>query len=180
MKSLFSSILTGLVLAAAFQPAHAQWIWKDENGRTVASDQPPPKSVPLSHIVKSPRARGTNDAAVDANAPVKDGDSKDADKKDGKVDAVKADAPKSLADRDLDYKKRQKDAAEAEQKQQADATKAKAMQENCTAMRGNMAALQAGGRTARVNEKGERYYLDDAQRQGEVEKTRGQIEQFCK
>lgn len=171
MKSLLSSILTGLVLAIAFQPADAQWVWKDENGRTVASDQPPPKSVPPSRIVKSPPARG----AIDTNAPAKAGEPGDAAMKNSK-----ANAPMSLADRDLDFKKRQKEAAEAEQKQQAEAAKAKAMQENCTAMRGNMAALQAGGRMARVNENGERVYLDDAQRQGEIEKTRGELAQFCK
>ena len=173
MKSLLSSILPGLVLVVVFQPAHAQWIWKDENGRTVASDQPPPKSVPLSRIVKSPRD------AIDSSAAVKDSEPKDADKNADKRD-VKPDALKTLADRDLDYKKRQKEAAEADQRQEAETTKAKAMQENCTAMRGNLAGLQAGGRTSRVNEKGERTYLDDVQRQGEINKTRGQIEQFCK
>ena len=171
MKLALSMTLVGLALPVAALPAHAQWVWKDESGHTVISDQAPPKTVPLSRIVKSPRARAT----ADVNTAAKEVDAKEGDKKDGK-----SDAQKNLAERDLEYKKRQKEIAEADQKQQAEAAKAQAMQENCTAMRGNMAALQAGGRMARVNEKGDRYYLDDAQRQGEIAKTQTQIGQFCK
>ena len=171
MKLALSMTMVGLVLSAAAWPAHAQWVWKDENGHTVVSDQAPPTSVPLSRIVKSPRAP----AKAVVSAATKDADAKDSDKKDGKNDAQK-----SVADRDLEYKKRQKEAAEADQKQQAEATKTQAMQENCTAMRGNLAGLQSGGRTARINEKGERTYLDDAQRQGEIAKTQTQIGQYCK
>lgn len=150
-----------LLLVAA--PAFGQWMWKDDAGKVVASDQPPPNSVPQSRIIKEPRARTAAPAA-----PVVD------------KDAAKADAPKSVADRELDAKQRQKESADAAKKADDDAVKAKAMQENCSAVRGNLAALQAGGRAARFNEKGERVYLDDAQRASEIQKSQGQISQYCK
>lgn len=150
-----------LLLVAA--PAFGQWMWKDDAGKVVASDQPPPTSVPQSRIIKEPRARPVAPAA-----PVVD------------KDAAKADAPKSVADRELDAKQRQKEAADAAKKADDDAVKAKAMQENCSAVRGNLAALQAGGRAARFNEKGERVYLDDSQRASEIQKSQGQISQYCK
>lgn len=178
MKFALRLILGSSIVAAALVagPAHAQWMWKDDAGRIVASDQPPPISVPLSRIIKSPKQR-----AVDLTPapPAKEGEAKDVSKVDAKGDA-KGDAPKTVADRDLEFKQRQKESAEAAKKADEESAKAKAMKENCTAVRGNLAGLQSGGRTARINEKGEKYYIDDAQRQGEIAKTQGQIAQYCK
>jgi len=154
-------VIPVLLLVAA--PAFGQWMWKDDAGKVVASDQPPPTSVPQSRILKEPRARPAAPAA-----PVTD------------KDAAKADAPKSVADRELDANQRQKESADAAKKADDNAVKAKAMQENCSAVRGNLAALQAGGRAARFNEKGERVYLDDSQRASEIQKSQGQISQYCK
>ena len=94
--------------------------------------------------------------------------------------SAKSEGPKTLADRDLDYKQRQKEGAEAQKKQADEAAKAKQEQENCSAARGNLAGLQTGGRNARINEKGERVFLDDSQRQGEITKTQSQVSQYCK
>ena len=151
-----------LLLVAA--PAFGQWMWKDDQGKVVASDQPPPTSVPQSRILKEPRARraGVAEAPAATNK-----------------DAAKADAPKSTADRELDAKQHQKEAAEAAKKADDDTNKARAMQENCSAVRGNLAALQAGGRAARFDEKGERVYLDDTQRASEIQKSQSQISQYC-
>ena len=162
-RHAFGSLLTISVLTLVAAPALGQWMWKDDQGKVVASDQPPPTSIPQSRIIKEPRAR-----PAAAPAPAVD------------KDAPKADGAKSAADRELDAKQHQKEAAEAAKKADDDAVKAKAMQENCTAVRGNLAALQAGGRAARFNEKGERVYIDDSQRAGEIQKSQGQIAQYCK
>ena len=162
--TLFSASLLSIALIA---PASAQWIWKDDAGHVVASDQPPPASVPQSRIIKAPRAR--------AGAPLPTPD-KDA----GKTDVAKGDAPKSAADKDLDAKQKQKEAADAAKTAEDEAARNKAMAENCTSVRSNLAALQAGGRAARFNEKGERVYLDDSQRASEIQKSQGQITQYCK
>src|SRR5271157_5328137 len=93
---------TGIALAIACLPhiALAQWVWKDDQGHTVISDQPPPATVPLSRVIKQPGRTSP------ASAPASDDDKKD----DAKT--------KSLADQDLDYKKRQKDSADAAKKAQ--------------------------------------------------------------
>lgn len=175
MKSASRLALGALLVAGTLVvgTAHAQWIWKDEAGHVVASDQPPPTSVPLSRILKSPKQRA---ADLSPSPAGKEGEPRDA----AKADVPKSDAPKSLAERDLEFRQHQKEAAEAAKKAEAEAARAKAMQENCAAVRGNLASLQGGGRLARVNQKGERIYLDDTQRQGEIATAQAQIAQYCK
>ncbi len=152
--------ITTLLVATS---ASAQWVWKDEGGHVVASDQPPPTSVPQSRIVKQPSARAQATPSASAGGP-----------------APAADAPKSLADRELESRQRDKEQAEASKKAEEEATRARAMQDNCASVRGNLAALQAGGRAARFNEKGERIYLDDSQRGAEIAKSQQQVAQYCR
>ncbi len=165
-RSAVCSCIAAAALLLSTGPALAQWVWKDEAGHLVASDLPPPVGVPASRIIKEPRAR------IAPPAPL-------ADKEAAAKGAGKTDVPRSLADRELDAKLRQKESADAAKKADDDAAKAKAMQENCSAVRGNLAALQAGGRAARFNEKGERVYIDDADRASEIAKSQGQVAQYC-
>lgn len=157
--------LVALVAATVFASgASAQWMWKDEAGHVIASDQPPPPDTPAARILKAPRTR---------TSPTP--------KPPEPSDATKApEAAKTTADRELDFKQRQKEQAEAQKKNDEEAAKAKAMQENCATVRSNLAGLQAGGRIARTNDRGEKFYLDDAQRQGEIARAQGQISQYCK
>lgn len=151
------------VVAATFAtPAAAQWMWKDDAGHVVASDQPPPAGTPPSRILRSPRAR-PNGSPAPAPAP----------------EAQKSEA-KSLADRELESKQHAKEAADAQKKADDDAARAKAMAENCRQVRSNVAALQAGGRASRFNEKGEKVYIDDAQRADEINRQQAQIAQYCR
>ncbi len=152
-----------LALSLWAAPAGAQWMWKDEAGHTLASDQPPPAGTPESRILKQPKARTVAIAPTPA-API----------------APKENAPKSLAERELDARQRQKEVADATRKADDDASKSKALQDNCAAVKGNLAALQAGGRAARFNERGEKVYLDDADRQSEIAKSQGQVAQYCR
>ena len=167
-RPALDALLIGLsmTLLLAATDAVAQWVWKDESGHVVASDQPPPPGTPPSRIVKEPRARAV------APPPVVD--------KDAVAKEAKDEAPKSIADRDLDSRQRAKETAEAAKKSDDEAAKARAMQDNCNAVRSNLAALQAGGRAARYNEKGEKVYIDDSQRQAEINRSQGQIGQYCR
>jgi hypothetical protein len=158
-----AAVTTSLLFACG--PASAQWVWKDAAGHVIASDQPPPADTPSARIIKQPRPRATNTLPPP---------------KDPAADPAKADGPKSLADRDLDAKQQEKTAAEAAKKAADDAARAQALQENCRTVRGNLAALQAGGRAARFNEKGEKIYIDDSQRQDEINKQQAQVAQNCK
>ncbi len=161
-RFLLTALRLGIVSSSLWAPvAFGQWVWKDEAGQIVASDQPPPAGTPQSRIVKSPRTKGAPPPPV------------------VEPDPAKADAPKSLADRDLDSKQRQKEAADEARKADEEAARARVQQQNCAASRSNLAALQSGGRSAQVNDKGERSFITDEQRQGQIGRTQGQIAQFC-
>ena len=171
-RRFFPAVITTLLVVLA-QPASAQWMWKDAGGHVIASDQPPPPGTPQADILKQPRKRAASTVVAPADAE------KDGSRADTKADQ-KTQAPKSLADRDLDAKQQAKADADAAKKAEDDANRAKAMQANCSAVRSNLAALQAGGRAARYNEKGEKVYIDDAQRQDEINKQQAQVAQYCR
>ena len=52
-------------------------------------------------------------------------------------------------------------------------------QENCAIVKGQIVSLEAGGRQARVDAKGERYFADEAQTQVELAKARQQAGALC-
>ena len=161
--------LFGLIAGCLAVPgaAFAQlYQWRDANGRTVFSDSPPPPNIPPGNIIKNPKARA-------APAPT---DEKHAD--DGKAtasaagSATKADGPKSVAEREADFKKRQAEVAAKAEKDQKLASDEKQREDRCRGMRQSLAALEAGQRVRRFNDKGEPYFLDDAERARDVEKFR--------
>ncbi len=195
-----------LSIAGLSAPAHAQWQWRDAAGRMVMSDRPPPPDVPLRNILKAPRGvkvpiaaageasapNGTPNAArqnsgapgtaAPRTAAPGTGASTTADPNSAAAAAAapaSAPAAKSIAERDMDYRKRQAEAAEAAKKAEEAAAEARATREACAAMRGNLAALSSGQRIVQTDEKGERSYLDDAQRSAETDKLNAQISQRC-
>lgn len=124
--------------------------WQDENNKTVISDRPPVGKV------RQPRQ-----IAAEAAAP---GD----------------DTGKTLADREMEFRKRQKEsqegAAEARKEQHAAAQR----HENCERARLSLRVLESGERVSMRDSKGERYYLDDRQREQEIERARNDVQANCK
>ena len=156
-------VASTLALVVASIPALGQWMWKDESGRVIASDQAPPPGTPESRIMKSPRKKSAAVAAPVAAPPATNGE-----------------PPKSTSDRELDAKLEAKKQADAAKQADAEAAKAQAMKENCAAVRSNVVALQSGGRAARFNDKGEKVYIGDDERQAEINKQQAQVSQYCK
>ena len=145
--------------------AHAQWKWRDKDGRVTVSDRPPPRDVADKDILARPQAarRATLAAAPASGAS-----------------AAAAETPKTALDKEVEARKR---AAEQEQsaKAKADETKIAAQKaENCQRARGHQAALEGGQRIARLNEKGEREVLDDKGRADELRQARDVIASDCK
>ena len=66
--------------------------------------------------------------------------------------------------------KKKAEAAEAEQK---------AKQENCANAKANLSNLQQGGRIYKMNEKGEREYLDDAAMAEGAAKAQAEVDKYC-
>lgn len=157
LRTIGLAALASFALCALPGVSAAQWMWKDSSGGTVVSDQPPPSDVPNSRIIKRPgHASMPAPSSGDTNA---------------------ADAPKqkSIADQDLEFKKRQKEAAEKAKKDSDLAAQEQAKQEHCASVRANMQALSSGQRIARMDENGQRYFLDDNQRQAEMQRDQSEL-----
>ena len=155
--------------------AHAQlYQWRDNNGRVVFSDQPPPPNIAPGNIMKTPKAPSKPVATAVATTPAKDGAAPGTPGAPSKVDA-KANAPKSLAEREADYKKRQAEAAEKAEKDAQTAAADSRREESCRGMRQSLSALESGQRVRRFNDKGEPYFVDDADRGKEIEKSKREM-----
>jgi hypothetical protein len=88
-------------------------------------------------------------------------------------------APLTNAEKDADFRKRQMDGDAERQKQAQSEQEAKVKRENCAQAKEAVRTLEAGGRVARVDEKGERYFLDDAQIAQEAARARQAAQQWC-
>ena len=86
---------------------------------------------------------------------------------------------KTLDDQELEFKKRQEEREAAEKKQNEEAAAATRKAEACERSRRNLSMLESGTRIAQSNEKGEREYIDDQQRQAEISRVRRNIQENC-
>lgn len=148
-RSLALPLVTALAFAAlcAAVPASAAlYKWTDANGRVVYSDQPPPGDVKVDTIASPPPPANPN-------------------------------AVKEMANKEAEGKKQQADAADNAKKAaqtRADATK---MAGTCKDARLELNSLAANQILLyRVNEKGEKVYMDDADRR----RRRENLEIFMK
>lgn len=149
--------------------ASAQWQWVDKEGRKVFSDQAPPADIPAERVLRAPRGRALPAAAADA--------------------PVAAAAPAAAApvlpkptgkDPALEEKRKQAAAAEAAKKKAEEEKVAAVRAENCEQARSAKAGLDSGVRIARTDAKGERSYLDDAQRAAELKRMEEVIARDCR
>jgi len=124
--------------------------WKDKNGKTIFSDKPPTENVVQQKKIVSDPS------------------------------TAGATAPKSVADRDLEFRKRQKESQESLEKAKTEATATAEKQDNCANARRYLTTLESGERVSLRDDKGERYFMDDAQREQEVAKARLAVETNCK
>jgi hypothetical protein len=165
------TLLRTLLLAALCTVpvvASAQWMYLDKDGRKVFSDKAPPPETPPNKILKQPgmRAAATPDAAAAAPA---------------QAAAPAVSAPRiSGKDKELEARRKQAEAAEAEKAKAQAEEVAKAQADNCARARQAKASYDSGQRIARVNAKGEREFMDDGQRAAETKRLEGVIARDCK
>lgn len=145
--------------------AHAQ-VYKcvDANGRTVYSQNPCPPSMKRETMQRGgiPPA-----AAVAPAAGAADKASKSAAK------------PKTAADQEQDFRKRQQDQAKASKEADQKSAEAQARDANCRNAKQRLAQYEIGGRISQINDKGERYYMEDAQIETEKARARADVSQSC-
>lgn len=160
MSNFFFKTMAGAALLAYAALAQAQYMWIDAKGLKQYSDRPPPPSVPLKDILKAPKGQLSADnlPAAETAPPA----------------TAAAPAPKaapSVADREADYVKRQKDKAEQDKKAGAEKEHADAVAENCDRARNAKRSLDSGARIGITDKNGERGFMDDAQRAAESAKV---------
>lgn len=143
--------LAAAILAFSFAALAQQYKWRDENGRVRYGDVPPPgvKATPL----RPPPGPSTPPAA--------------------------AKPAMSAAEKDAEFRKRLKEAEKEREKQQQAAENAAAKRENCDRAQEYIRTIESGERMARTDSRGERYFLDDAQRAQELAKARQAAQQSC-
>jgi len=145
----------------------AQWQWIDKDGRKVFSDRSPPADIPAKNIIKQPsggKARSVDPAEATAAA-----------------ETAKPAAPKVTGkDKELQDKKKLADAAEAEKKKAQEEEYAKMRADNCERAKRSKASFDSGIRITTTNVKGEREFLDDAQRAAETRRLEKIIASDCK
>jgi len=180
MTDRLSQVLAAVVLVLGATSAAAQWAWRDDSGRLVFSDRPPPTTVKPGQIVRQPTA-----LPVEPSAPIYTTDEKPAPAKaERKADSRKAEpaaasAPKTLAERELDARKRDQERAAAEKKASEEQTRKQQIAQDCERSRGYLRALEDGRRVARTDAQGNQIVLDDAGRADELARVRARISSDC-
>jgi hypothetical protein len=155
MQKLPLNAAAGIAAAVCFAGlAHAQTLNKcvDANGKTVYTQAACPSGSKASTIKTDPAPQAP--AAPSGKAGEKPNPEKD-------------------------FAKRQKAREEDEKKSASLEEKAKQAQDTCTRARQSLAQLETG-RVSQMNEKGEKYFLDDAQLTREKDRAIALIRESCK
>ena len=150
------AFIAGIAFATA---AAAQYKWTDKDGRVQYGDTPPPGAK--LQAVQRPSSR------PGVSRP------EGADKKD---DSKKG--PLTLREKDAQFRKRLQEAEKDREQQAKTQQEATDKRENCSRAQDALRGIQ-GGRVARTDAQGERYYLDDAQLAQEGARARQAVQQWC-
>jgi hypothetical protein len=178
-------LFAALLLFSASIDAHAQWAWRDANGRVNASDRPPPSGTPDKDIISRPAdpARRAAPLAPSGNASAALPGTVAATAAGGVAGTpagAASGAAKGPLDRELEARKRATELEQAAKKKAEEDRLATQRADNCRRARGHLAALESGQRMARVNDKGEREVLDDRGRADEARVARDVVASDCR
>jgi hypothetical protein len=160
MKSL---ALACVLLVSAGAWANEVYKWVDKDGKVHYSDEP--VAAPEAKKLK----RNTGNPATGAPAKGERGAAAASDKK----------TPRTTADKELESRRRKVEAEETEKKEQVAQTRAKEKAAYCGSLKGNLKALEQGGRISKHDEKGEQIFLDDAMREKELAQVKLDIQKNC-
>lgn len=159
------------IAAASAGPVQAQIKCWTEGGKRVCGDNPPAgakvNSIPGT-TTSAPPAPAPAPSAKDAAPAAKDAAAKDEKK-----------GPLTAAEREQDYRKRQAESQKAADKAAAEQRERAAKQDACEQAKAAVRSYETGQRVARTDDKGERYFLDDAQIAQERMKARQGVQKAC-
>lgn len=157
------SVALGLALFVALPASAQMYKWVDSDGKVHYSDKPPPSNI------KTEKLRAPGRASAPAASEGKGGIQKD---------GAKA-GPKTAAEQEQAFRKRQLDAAKAQEDEGKKQAQARDRAENCKRAKAAVANLQVGGRQMRIDEKGEHVFLDDQQIAQETARARQEAAAAC-
>ena len=154
-----------LAIAATGASAQSVWKWRDASGQLHVSDTAPPPGTPEKNILNRPAGGVVAPSARPAAAAA--------------PEASGASAP----DTDLEKKKKAADRDKADKaaadKAEVDKKNAAIRADNCQRAQASVTGIQNGVRITQINAKGEREYLDDAQRAAELKRSQDVVAQNC-
>lgn len=150
----FVLVILASILAMPIAANAQIYKWKDKDGAVRYSDTPPPSNVEYESLGGKKFTPSQPVAAPAATKPAPEAT--------GNTEAKPQETPEQMKER--------------KRIEEADA---KAKQQNCTAARANLKTFEQGGRISRVNEAGEREYLDDAALSQNADQARRDIAEYC-
>ncbi len=156
-------IIIVLLFGFSIVPNGEVYKWVDSNGKTQYTDQPPPSGAAITEKrlkIKLPPIQSTGN---DENDKPNTG-------------GVKNNKPKSLAERELDFKKRRVAEEQERKKQQA---KLKESKEKCFQAKSKLKLYQEAPKLTVSDGKGGVMRADDAARQKGINEAQKEIESFC-
>lgn len=166
MKSVHLLIV---LLAFSVTPMHSFaeiYKWKDKNGNVRYTDTPPPSNIKQETIGGKKAVKPTGNEPTAPAAPVV------------KDNLPTQTAPTQSAE-DAAAEQRQRNAEAEKNNKQEQAAEAKRKAENCTAARANMETYTQGGRVYKMDENGERVYMDENDFKVGREKAEQEIAENC-
>lgn len=150
MKKLTIAALFGALLAAPVMAAQF-YKWSDEQGVTHYSESPPPETAKGATEVKvQTRTPSGSEAAVE------------------NLQKQREAATKSLTD--AEKKKTSASPVKTDKSEYA---------ERCKKLQANLATLENSGRVSEPDDKGEKRYLTDEEKNKRMDDTRRQIKAYC-
>lgn len=163
-------MLCALLLALPLLGNAEIYKWRDKNGSIRYSDTPPPSNIKQEAIggKRALKPSVTAPTTPVANEPAP------ADKEAAKDSPP---VPRS-ADEEAALKRQSNAEAEKNNKLEKEGQEA-ARAENCKAAKSNLASYEQGGRVYKMNEKGEREYLDENDFKVGREKAQQEINENC-
>ena len=142
--------------------------WKDKEGKIRYSDTPPPSNIKQESMSGKKKV-----AAPTGNAPLAPVDANAAP-------AKMADIPEApISPEDAAALQRQRNAEADKNNKKEKEVEAARKVENCTAAKANMQTYTQGGRVYKMNEKGEREYMDESGFKAGREKAQQEINENC-
>ena len=169
MKSLHL-LLVLVAFSSASTLIHAEiYKWKDKNGVIRYSDMPPPSNIKQESISGKKKAvQATGQAPL---TPVETAPAVPAN--------VKKPNPAPLSVEEEAAEKRQRDAEINKKNKQEKELEAKRKEENCSSAKSNMETFTQGGRVYKMNERGEREYMDNKDFKAGKEKAQQEMNENC-